>query len=308
MKTIFAKTLEKLAKKDQTVFLLTADLGFKLFDSFRNNFPDRFINVGVAEANMIGVATGMALSGKNVYCYSMIPFMTMRALEQIRVDICYHKLNVKLIGAGGGLVYGLEGMTHHAIEDLAIMRALANMTVVAPGDPFETEAVIEESATYSGPLYVRLGSNNEPQVHQGKVDISIGHGVLIREGIDLSIIATGNMLNAASIVADSLASKGLTVTLISMHTIKPLDTNLILKCADKSKLIITIEEHSQVGGLGSAVAEILVEISWRGRFKKLALPDLYCEDIGHADYLREKAGLSPEKILNRILVELERSA
>lgn len=305
MRTTFIRALEKLASIDQSIFLLTADLGFKLFDDFRAMYPDRFVNVGVAEANMIGVAAGMALSEKNVYCYSMVPFLVLRALEQIRVDVCYHNLNVKLIGVGGGVTYGLEGMTHHGVEDIAIMRSLPNMTVVAPGDPVEAAAIAEESANYAGPLYIRLGGNNDPQVHQGNADFKIGQGVVVRKGTDVCIIVTGTMLHTANMVADQLSSKGLGATLVSMHTVKPLDKELIVQSADTCNAVFTIEEHSEIGGLGSAVAETLIERGWRGRFRKFALPDRYCEDIGRADYLREKAGLSTGKILERILAEVE---
>ncbi len=305
MRTTFVKTLEKLAENDSSIFLLTGDLGFRLFDRFRDAYPQRFLDVGVAEANMVGVAAGLALSGKNVYCYSIATFLTTRCLEQIRIDLCYQNLNVKLIGVGAGWSYGLEGMTHHAIEDISIMRSLPNMTVVAPGDPLEAGAVITESAIYKGPLYIRLGRDNDPQVHKGIPNFKIGKGIIINKGSDLTIIATGTMLHAARIVLDILASKGLSATLISLHTIKPLDVNLIQKCAKESKVIFTIEEHSIIGGLGSAVAEILMESGYRGLFRRIAIPDKYCSDIGGAEYLREKHGLTPETITNRILREYE---
>lgn len=307
MRTCFIKTLEKLAAKDPDIFLLTADLGFKLFDDFRAQYPDRFINMGVAEANMIGVGAGLALSGKNVYCYSMVPFLTMRTLDQIRVDICYHNVNVKLIGVGGGLTYGLEGMTHHALEDLAVMRALPNMTIVAPGDPWEAEAVIRESASFPGPMYIRLGGNNDPYVHQGGVDFKIGRGILIHKGADLAVLAAGTMLGPAQAVVERLEGAGLSVTLISMPTIKPLDEGLVLECAQGHRAIFTVEEHSRIGGLGSAVAEVLAEAGWAGLFRRIGLPDRYGENIGRAEYLREKSGLSPEKIFCFILEEWKKT-
>ena len=306
MRTAFVKTLEKLADKDSSIFLLTADLGFKLFDDFRRRFPDRFINVGVAEGNMIGVAAGMALSDKNVYCYSMVPFLTMRALEQIRVDICYHNLPVKLIGVGGGLAYGLEGMTHHGIEDLAVMRSLPNMTVVAPGDPLECEAAVRESRTYSGPLYIRLGGNNDPAIHDGNIEFKIGQGIVVKEGKDVSIFATGTMLPVASKVVDLLGERGYQSNLVSIHTIKPLDIKLVREVANRSKAVFTIEEHSKIGGLGSAVAEALIEGGWKGIFKRFALPDKYGGHIGKTEYLREKHGLSCWKIYGDILLQMER--
>ena len=303
MKSAFIEALEKLASIDNRIFLLTGDLGFKTFDKFRNSFPDRFINIGVAESNMIGIAAGLALSGKNVYCYSIIPFLTMRCLERIRVDLCYHNLNVKLVGAGGGLVYGLEGMTHHAIEDIAIMRTLPNMTVVAPEDPLEVKAVINESLTYKGPLYIRLGREGETCVHNSCPEFKIGKGIILRKGSDISIIATGTMLCAAKSASERLINEGLDVTLIGMHTIKPLDRDIIEYCAKNSKAIFTLEEHSIIGGLGSAVSEILIELDYRKPFRKIALPDKYCSYIGRQEYLHKKHGLTPEEIKDFILKE-----
>ncbi len=303
MRSTAIQTLEKLCATDSSIFLLTADLGFKIFDSFRGAYQDRFINVGVAEANMIGVAAGLSLSKKNVYCYSIVPFLTMRCLEQIRVDLCYHNLNVKLVGVGGGLAYGLEGMTHHAIEDISIMRSLPNMTVVVPGDASEVEAIMNESAIYNGPIYIRLGRDGAPKVHSATPKLKIGKGIVINKGIDISIIANGTMLHTAKIVSDTLVSKGMSVNLISMHTVKPLDEELIEECINGSEAIFTIEEHSIIGGLGSAVAEVLAQSSYRGLFRRIALPDAYGSSVGRVEYLREKYGLSPEAIIKYILTE-----
>ena len=305
MRRTTIETLEKLSTTDASIFLLTADLGFKIFDRFRRAYPDRFINVGVAEANMIGLAAGLALSGKNVYCYSIVPFLTMRCLEQIRVDLCYQNLNVKLVGVGGGFAYGLEGMTHHAIEDISIMRSIPNMTVVVPGDALEVKAIVNESATHKGPLYIRLGKDGTPQVHRTVPQLKIGKGIVINEGRDLTIIANGTMLHTAKIVSDTLHSKGMGVTLVSMHTVKPLDGELIKECARGSKAVFTIEEHSIIGGLGSAVAEVLMESSYGGLFRRIGIPDAYRPEIGGAEYLREKLGLAPEGIMNYILSEYE---
>lgn len=254
MREAFVKTLQRLSQSDNDIFLLTGDLGFKLFDSFREKYPERFLNMGIAEPNMIGVSAGLALSGKKVYCYSMIPFLVMRCFEHIRIDICYHNLNVRLIGVGGGFVYGLEGVTHHAIEDVAIMRTLPNMTVVAPGDPFEVSACIDASVAYKGPMFIRLGRRGEPQVHSTVPDFKIGKGIILfNKGNDICLLATGTMLYKAKIASELLLKKDFGVTLISLHTIKPLDETLIKDCAKKYRSIFSIEEHSIVGGLGSAV-------------------------------------------------------
>jgi transketolase len=305
VRTAAVKILEKLCAGNANIFLLSADLGFKLFDRFKNTFPDRFINVGVAEANMIGVAAGLALSGKNVYCYSMVPFLTMRCFEQIRVDLCYHNLNVKLLGVGGGLHYGLEGMTHHAIEDIAIMRSLPNMTVVVPGDPLEVQAVIDESVAYEGPLYIRLAKDERLHIYDTMPTIKIGKGSVIHEGGDISILANGSMLYPAKLVTDKLAGKGLGVTLVSMHTVKPLDLELIKRCATHSKALFTVEEHSIIGGLGSAVGEALMDLNYKGLFRRIGMPDVYGRDIGHDKYLLERCGLTPAAIADYVLREYE---
>jgi len=301
MRITFIKTIERVALKDETIFLLTADLGFKLFDSFRRAHPGRFVNVGVAEANMIGIAAGLALSGKNVYCYSIAPFLTMRCLEQIRIDLCYQNLNVKLLGIGGGLAYGLEGVTHHAVEDLAIMRSLPNMTVVAPGDKREAEALANESVRYQGPLYIRLSKEEKSQVHKTTPRLKIGKGFIVKKGVGLTIITAGSLLFTSKAVSDILESKNVKTTLISMHTIKPLDTKLLKRCLKTSKAIFTIEEHSIVGGLGSAVAEVLLESGYKGIFRRLGLPDRYGPYIGKTEYLRKKYRLTPKAIANSIL-------
>ncbi|OIO00658.1 hypothetical protein AUJ67_05555 [Candidatus Desantisbacteria bacterium CG1_02_49_89] len=306
MRGTFIRTLEKMAKADKNIFLLTADLGYKLFDNFRDNYPDRFVNVGVAESNMIGVAAGLALSGKNVYCYSMVPFLTMRTFEQIRVDLCYHNLGVKLVGVGGGLVYGLEGMTHQAIEDISIMRSLPNMTVTAPGDPAEVECLIEESVRYKGPLYIRLGKDRDPVVHETAPDFKIGRGIVLKRGKKAVLFAAGNVLPAAKAAVEALEENGLSITLVSMHTIKPIDKKLVIECARRTKAVFTVEEHSLIGGLGSAVAEIIAESGEKVIFRRIALPDAYSKYMGSSGYLRKKYGLTPQAIANRITKELKK--
>jgi transketolase len=304
MRRTFFETLGGIAKDDRDIFLLTADLGVKFLDSFRNFDPQRFINAGIAESNMIGVAAGLAMSGKNVYCYSIIPFLIMRTFEQIRIDICYNDLNVKLLGSGGGLVYGAEGITHHAIEDIALVRSLPNMTIVAPGDALEAKAVAEASVNYIGPLYIRFGRDIDPLVHREEgCDFEIGKGIVINRGRDICLIATGSMLYLAKLVTDGLKSNGLSSTLVSMHTIKPLDKGLVEECLRDHRAIFTIEEHNIIGGLGSAVCEVVAESRFKGIFKRIGIQDEYCSDIGKVDYLREKVGLAPENIVNLILGE-----
>ena len=301
MRKAFIETLEKLCEVDNNIFLLSADLGFKLFDRFRKKYPDKFLNMGIAEPNMIGIAAGLALSGKKVYCYSMIPFLIMRCVEHIRIDVCYNALDVRLIGVGCGLTYGPEGVTHHAIEDLAMMRSLPNMTVVAPGDPCEVSACIDESSYYKGPMFIRLGRSDEPQVHPYMPNFQIGKGItLFDKGHDICILATGSMLYKAKITSELLLKRGFGITLISLHTIKPLDEMLIRNCAKKYKSIFTIEEHSIIGGLGSAVAEVLSEIHYDGLFKRIGLPDKFNQYVGKTEYLHKEHGILSEDLADSI--------
>src|SRR3989344_1848258 len=302
MRNAFIRSLEEIARYDKRIFLLTGDLGFSVFEKFRDEFPDRFINMGVAEANMTGVAAGLALSGKIVFIYSIVPFATMRCFEQIRNDLCMQNLDVKIIGVGSGLSYGSLGPTHQSIEDIAIMRALPNMVVVCPGDPVEAGLVVRESMHYKGPVYIRLGRGGEPVIHKTRPDFEIGKAITLVDGSDVTLIATGNMLENAVLAAGLLAEK-ISVRVISMHTVKPIDKESVLKSADETKVIFTIEEHSLIGGLGSAVSEILAEHNKEIIFKRIALPDSFIKIAGSQKYLRSINSLSSEYVAERILKE-----
>ena len=300
MRTYFINTLKVLAEQDKRIMLLSGDLGFSVLEKFQEQFPSRFLNMGVAEANMIGVAAGLALWNMKPYVYSIVPFATMRCFEQIRNDICYQNVDVKIIGIGGGLAYGVLGPTHHSREDIAIMRALPNMTVVCPGDPVETELIAKESLNINGPMYIRLGKGNDPIVHKDKPKLKVGKGIVVKEGKDITIIATGNILNNALISAYQLSEKGLRTRVISMHTVKPLDKGIVLRAAKETKAIFTIEEHSKIGGLGSAVSEVLSENNSNIIFRNIGLPDAFEKIVGSQEYLRKINNLSPEAITDFI--------
>ena len=296
MRMTFIDTLHDLAKNDDRIFLLTADVGFSVFERFMEDFPDRYLNVGVAEANMIGVAAGLAMSDKIVYAYTMAHFLTFRCYEQIRLDLCYQNTDVKLVGSGGGLTYGSAGTTHHSIEDISIMRSLPNMCVICPGDPIETKYAIEASLKHEGPVYIRLGKN-DPNVHEGNsINFQIGKGITLKRGNDLNILATGNMLESAKLAADRLEKEGINASVISMHTIKPLDVDLIEELAYSGEPMFTIEEHSIIGGLGSAVSEVLAELDCEVPFKRIGLPDEYSHIVGSQQYLRKKFGIDVDNI------------
>jgi transketolase len=289
MRTTFINTLTKLAEKDQRIFLVIADLGFSVVEEFEKKFQDRFINTGIAEANAVSIAAGLALSGKIPYVYSIAPFVTMRAFEQVRVDCAYMETNVRLVGVGGGVSYGPAGATHHAIEDLAIMRALPNMTVLAPGDPWEAERLVEQSVDVAGPVYIRLGKNKEPVVSNIAAHCRIGQANIYCEGTDLSILTTGNMFETGTQVVRILSEKyGLNASLANLHTVKPLDRDYLYQRISIGNPVVTIEEHNIIGGLGSAVAEVIAESGVGVAFKRFAIPDEYSHYVGSQEYIRSR--------------------
>ncbi|WP_248929426.1 transketolase family protein [Paenibacillus hamazuiensis] len=291
MRTTFIETLIDEAEQDERVFLITPDLGFSVLEKFQKKFPKRFLNVGIAEQNAIGIASGLALSGKIVYVYSIIPFITMRCFEQIRIDVAYLNANVRLVGVGAGLSYGPQGATHHAIEDIGLMRALPNMTVCCPGDPLEAREITKASINYKGPMYIRLGKNNEPRIHKPDTQITIGKAVEVTQGDYLALITTSNTLELGMQWVKEWANEDLQVRLISMPTVKPIDKEAIFNLIQEGIPIYTLEEHSIIGGLGTAIAEIIAESDKKIKFKRIGLPDSFSHNVGDQKFLREKLGL-----------------
>lgn len=276
------------ARKDPRVFVITPDLGFSVLEVFAQELPDQFLNVGIAEQNAVGVAAGLALSGKTVYVYSIIPFVTMRCFEQVRVDVAYMNTNVRLVGVGAGLSYGPAGATHHAIEDIAIMRALPNMTVCCPGDPVEAREIVNKSFDHNGPMYIRLGRNGETRIHSDTTRIDIGESIMVREGTDLIIITTSNMLEYGLEWVEWGNIKGKSVGLLSMPTIKPFDVQFIKQIIARKIPIMTLEEHNIIGGLGSAVAEVIAESGEKAVFHRIGIRDEYYHGIGSQKFLRSR--------------------
>ncbi|MBI1934281.1 hypothetical protein HYS30_01315 [Candidatus Peregrinibacteria bacterium] len=299
MRTAFIQTLTALAKDDPSLMLLTGDLGFMVLEGFRDALPQQYLNAGVAEQNMIGVATGLALSGKRVFVYSIVPFVTFRCLEHIRNDVCYHNVPVCVVGVGGGYSYGHMGSTHHALEDIAVMRSLPNMTVVCPGDPLETEAAVRAIVRRPGPCYLRLGKAGEPALHSPPFALTLGRAITMRSGNDVMLIATGAMLETARDAALLLEARGIQAGLLSMPTVKPLDIEAVERAA-RTGLIVTIEEHSRIGGLGSAIAEALAERGMLCRQLIFAAPDAFAPMVGSQSYLRAQACLTPQCIAEKI--------
>lgn len=305
MRNAFIRSLTALAEQDQRVVLLTGDLGFKIFDDFAARFPGRFYNAGVAEANMMSVAAGLALGGLKPFAYSIVPFATLRCLEQIRNDICYQEAAVTVVGVGGGYSYGANGATHHSLEDIAVMRCLPKMTVVCPGDPMEAELGTLAAGGHTGPLYLRLGRAGDPKVHEAAVPFSIGSAIVVRNGTDCALISTGGILPVAVAAAQQLEREGIGCSVVSMHTVKPLDETLLQTCAEECGAIFTIEEHSLVGGLGSAVGEWLAASGNRCLLRSYGAGDRFAHLCGGQEYFRRMEGLTAEDIARRVHAALK---
>lgn len=309
MRDAFVTTITEIAHKDPDMFLVTGDLGFGVFAEFSKLFPKRFINAGVAEQQMIAVSVGMALEGKKIFAYSIGNFATLRCLEQIRNDACYHKASITIAATGGGFSYGPLGFSHHATEDLAILRSIPNMNVFAPGDPHETTLAVKECYSNCGPNYLRLGRNGEPLIHTAKNNFDIKRAVKISEGNDVLIISSGGILKNAWDAAETLKKEGVSTGLYSLPTIKPLDVESIKEAAHRYKLIITIEEHSISGGLGGCVAEVLAELSGpKARLKRIGLPEILSSVVGDQDYLRRYYGLTAQAIVDAVNDHLDKGS
>jgi transketolase len=305
VRNTFISALCDLAEHDDRIWLLCGDLGYSVLEKFAERFPDRYVNVGVAEQNMVGIAAGLALSGRVVYTYSIANFPVMRCLEQVRNDVCYHNLNVKVVAVGCGLPYGTHGYTHHAVEDVAVMRALPNMTIVAPGDPAETRWAARALVDHDGPCYLRLGKGGEPQVHARPVEAKLGQALVLRDGEGIALIAAGNILGETLKAADVLEEHGVRPCVVSMPTISPLDVETVEALAERSRTIMTVEEHSITGGLGSAVAEVLAESNNRGarlvRCGVTAGPGA----VGGQAHLRRLNRLDAESLAQTALLAME---
>ena len=301
MRKAFVKALIELARRDKDICLLTGDLGYHVFEEFIKEFPDRFFNCGVSEQNMVGVSAGLALSGKKPYVYSIVPFVALRPFEQIRDDICYQNLNVKIIGVGGGFSYGTLGSTHIVLEDLAVMRTLPNMTVLCPCDLLETEGLVFKSYYKNGPTYIRLTNAGQFKTYDSKPELEIGKMKILKDGKDGLIIASGLQAGFSLEAARELEKTGKNFKVASLHTVKPISKMDIISAADGMGKIFVFEEHSNLGGVGSAIAEVLLEAGWQGEFKSIGVPDEFSKDIGTADYLRKKYSIDKEGIIKTIL-------
>jgi transketolase len=302
MRNAFAEAIVALAAEDQRVVLLSGDIGNRLFDGFKARAPGRFFNCGVAEANMIGMAAGMALCGLRPVAYTITPFITTRCLEQIRVDVCYHRAPVVIVGTGSGLSYAGLGATHHSCEDIALLRALPHMAVVCPADPVEVKLAVRAALAYPEPVYLRLGKKGEPVVHPQPPEFVIGKGIIVRPGTGACLLSTGNLLPVALRAAEGLAGQGVSAQVVSLHTVKPLDEALLAEVFARFEVVVTVEEHSLVGGLGGAVAEWLADRPGpKARLLRVGTADAFLHEAGDQEHARRHFGLTPEAIADRTL-------
>lgn len=299
MRDAFIAELTALAEADPSVMLITGDLGFGVLTDYAERFPNQFLNAGVAEQNMTGLACGLALEGHKVYTYSIANFTTLRPLEQIRNDVCYHDADVTLVSVGGGFSYGQLGMSHFATEDLAIMRALPNMKVIAPVDPWETKLLTRQMAAKPGPKYLRL---DKGRAGTAKEPVVLGKIRQVHDGSDVTLIGVGAIVSEALEAAKTLADQGIQARVLAVHSLKPFDAEPVLAAARETGGIITVEEHNILGGLGGTVAETCLEAGTAPKFfRRLGLQDQYPSVVGDQKYLRAAYGMDAPAIVTAVL-------
>ena len=304
MRNAFAEEMTRVAATDKRVVVLSGDIGNKLFDKLKAVDEKRFYNCGIAEANMMGVAAGMAMSGLRPFVYTITPFTTTRCFEQIRVDVCYHHAPVVIVGTGSGLSYSELGPTHHSLEDMAILRTLPGMRVLAPCDASELRQALHEVLKDDSPTYIRIGKKGEEDIHTSPPALKIGKVLVIRPGTDVALLCAGNMMADTLKAADLLAASGISAEVVSFHTVKPLDEEYLQKAASRFKLLVTVEEHSRIGGLGSAVAEWRMAQPRNVAQLGFGTDDVFMHEVGTQAYARKKYGLTAENIAATTLAAL----
>jgi transketolase len=298
MRDHFISSLTEIAQKNNNIILITGDLGFGVLDNFIEEYPKQFINSGVAEQNMTGIASGLGMDGKVVFTYSIGNFNTLRCLEQIRNDACYHNSNVNIVSVGGGFSYGALGYSHHATEDIAIMRAIPNLRVFSPCDFWEIQEITKKVVELGGVNYIRIDKSSAGNTRKNDEDFIVGKGRVLTDGTDVTIIATGGIVELALEAQKKINLSGISCKVVSMHTIKPIDKNLIIDCVKNTDALVTLEEHSLIGGLGSAVSEILMQESvYPKRFKMMGLESSFSTIVGSQSFLREHNNLDTSSII-----------
>ncbi len=304
MRDAFAAALTRIALADERVCLVLADLGVGVFDGLERGAPERLFNAGVAEQAMVGVATGLAHAGKRAVAYSIAPFITSRAHDQVRIDVAAGRADVTLVGVGGGVGYGYLGPTHHAIDDLAAMRALPNMTVLCPCDPHDAAGATEAALALDGPVYLRLGKNGEPPLLPARTSFTIGAAARVREGRDVTIASTGPILASAIVAAEELAQDGIDAAILHFGTVKPLDEEAVRDALDATGLIVALEEHSVIGGFGGAIAEVAAEVGI-GRVVRAGFPDRFVDEVGSREHILTHYGLDAAGVRARVRAALQ---
>jgi transketolase len=301
MRNAFAKQITRLAQEDPRVVLLSGDIGNRLFDDIKAKCSGRFLNCGVAEANMIGMAAGMAMSGLRPVCYTITPFITYRCMEQIRIDVCYHHVPVVIVGTGSGLSYASLGATHHSCEDMGMLRLLPGLSIVAPADEREVYGAIKAAIKSPNPVYIRIGKKGEPVIHKSEPVFEIGKAIPVRDGADVCFLSAGTVLSEVVGAAEQLEQSGISAKILSFHTIKPLDQAALVEAFSKFKVVATVEEHSILGGLGGAVAEWFVDnMPFKAKLVRFGTPDEFLHETAEQEHAREKFGLTPSAIAARI--------
>lgn len=305
MRNSFAKVITKLGSKNKKVILLSGDIGNKLFDSYKEKNKGRFFNCGVAEANMTGVAAGLAKQGFRPITYTITPFNTIRCLEQIKIDICYPKLPVIIVGTGAGLSYSALGATHHSLDDIAIMRALPNLNILCPSDPIEVEYAIIEALKTNTPTYIRLGKKGEPIINKSKINFKIGKINKIKNGKEVSILSIGNIMKVSNECHKILTENKISTELVSFHSIRPIDKTF-LKKVFKKKLVVCIEEHFIEGGGGSAILEFCNKNHIKtNNLILFGAPKMFLSKLGNQEQARTKIGLTSKQIIKKIKERLK---
>lgn len=295
MRTAYLDTLYDLASRDKRVYALISDNGAIVYDRYRRDLASQYLNLGISEANMLGMAAGMASCGKIPFAYTIGAFLAYRAYEFIRNDICLQKQNVKIVGTGAGEVYSALGPTHHSTEDLGGLRALPDLTIICPASPVEVRKATRAAYEYEGPVYLRLGTNREPEIYDEDYSFEIGKGVTVREGNDITLVGTGSILKDILDAAAELQEEGIQARVINIHTIKPLDREIIMKAMEETGRIVTVEDHNVTGGLGSAVAEVIAESGKGTAFRRLGLHHFSAGYGTHAQ-LKEANGIGIQQI------------
>lgn len=299
MRTAYLDTLYDLASEDKRVYALISDNGAIVYDKYRRDLASQYLNLGISEANMLGMAAGMASCGKIPFAYTIGAFLAYRAFEFIRNDICLQKQNVKIVGTGAGEVYSALGATHHSTEDLGGLRALPELTIICPASPMEVRKATRAAYEYEGPVYLRLGTNREPEIYDEDYSFEIGKGVTVRDGNDITLIGTGSILKDILDVAEKLQGDGIQARVINIHTIKPLDREIIMKAMEETGKIVTVEDHNVTGGLGSAVAEVIAESGKGVQFKCLGLHG-FSKDYGTYAQVKELNGIGMKQVYESV--------